>query len=453
MKRVNFNKNKITVKMKNIFILTALFLINNIGIAQNANITISNSTTTSCTTCWVGNIFSPNTNNFTISVSEINTRIRTGSVTITTSCASCTESGTIKINNNINQQNEPNYITTPLLKFIANNSIIINATIDLGLKQAGNTERLGIPAASIEFSSTNGDIISSTNGIIKTDPLASADGGNVKFTANNGSVQINAAITTSGKNAGYIEIFGKNGVTIAANITASGGSTGILKITDNNLTSSTDLTNQGQISGTIKVASFEKLGTGIFQLKGSNIWSGNTNITGSIILGSNDAIPSTSSSLIFNGGTLVPNGFNQTINGSLKVNSNSYIDFDPNLSSNITINSIDPLPSTVYLYILDWEGFYQPSALNQNGKLSTSSPFVSVNGNLINTVTGGLNQYGQKITNVAGSGGKKGKLFITTNPSSYPDKIRFYNSTLDKYFTSKILTSGNIYEIIPNTIL
>lgn len=475
MKRVNYNKNKITVKMKIFFILTALFLINNIVIAQtitgfgNITVTSSSITTNSSKGTWTNTAtqytFYPKSNGSNVSITDIQNNLAKGDVIISTSCSTCSESGTISVTSGISYT----AIGAPKTFYLnANSSIYINSSINFN-SSTNPSGASGLKTVSINFTSSNGNIISNLNGSLSNSQTSKENlsgTGNVFLTANNGSVQINAPINTStsdvgsGSSSGNVKIYGNNGITLNANIDCTSATYGTLSVTDNNPTISTDLTNQGQISGTIKVASFEKLGTGIFQLKGSNVWSGSTNITGSIILGLSNSIPTTSN-IIFNGGTLIPNGYDNTLN-SIKVTADSYIDFDPIKLGSITFNSLDYTNSTAnkYLIIKDWQGYTQPNALDKYGNLvPTSLVFVNSYGGVqSSSAPGGLNQYGQILTTTsATSGALKGKLLapnsITgTALTSTLAKIRFINSGVT--FKSDFISStNNKIEIIPGSIV
>jgi autotransporter-associated beta strand protein len=457
MKSINkiYNHNAISTKLIFVLIVQLFFICS--SNAQFGNITLNGSTTSkgAWTTVGTVNTFTPSANGSNVNVADIVTKLGTGDVIISTSCSVCSEAGNITISSAIASLKPA---AAPVLKFLAEKTISINAAIDLGIKEG--SERTDRNAPSIEFASANGNIISSTNGKISTNPANGFVAGYAKFTANNGSVQINGVVTTSSSTSGGpVSIFGNAGVTISANITTSGGTTGILKITDNNNTLSTnsDLTNQGQTGGVLTIASFENLGTGAFKLRGANVYTGNTTLTsGSLLLGADNSIPTTSS-MIFNGGDFKPSGFNSTIK-TIKVTANSTITFDAAQSSTITFDSLlySSTPST-YITVNGWQGFSQTIALTKNGALSKSSTdFVTTNGTLQNvTNPGGLTQYGQILTSaVGGSGGLKGKIFASSNLSgsilaSTINKIKFFNGTDNKLYQSIQISTK---EIIPGTV-
>ena len=444
-----------------LILILQFFYVNNL-LAQTtgfANITVSGSTSKGS---WStsGNTFYPSANGATVSVSEIQTRMANGDVIISTACSSCSENGDITISSSILSKISNTNANIVVLKFLAERNIFINNQIDLGLKD-GISEKTARDANSLEFISQNGNIISSSNGLLKTDPLNDGKaykGGSINLLALNGSVQINGAITTkSSTSGGPITIIGNKGVTIAANITSSGGTSGILKITDNNslFSSGTDYSNQGQTSGVFTIASFENAGTGVFKIKGVNVYSGNTTLSaGSLYLGAHNSVPITSN-IIFNGGDFRPNGFDTKVN-SIKVSANSTLTFDPLQSSIFTITDIDTTGPTVntYLIIREWQGFSQSTALTKFGSLeNASSDFVNTNGKLQSAPTpGGLNQYGQILTSMGSgaSGGLKGIFQGTNNRLSdnFLRRIRFYNGT--SYYSSTQISSK---EIVPNAVI
>lgn len=407
--------------------------------------------------------FNPTSNTCDLAYSEIQNNLNTqgiNTVVISTICATCSEDGKITISSPIISINKSQ---NRRLKISANKDIIVNNIIDLAAKDGLSNARAQNNGFDLELVSDIGNIITSNTCTIRTDPenINTYRAGAVNFTAKNGSVQINCIIlTTSFNTGGPVTIFGNNGVTISSNITTTGGTSGILKITNNKntLTTLTDLTNQGQIGGVFNVASFEKTGSGIFQLKGKNIWTGNTDITGSIILGADSSLPSTSN-IIFNAGTLIPNGFTQNFK-SIKVTDISYIIFDPTKSESITFNIFDYNFSTAnkYIVVKNWQGFSQDKALDKYGSLVLSSnDFVTNNGSLQKAASpGGLNEFGQILTSSL-SGGLKGKLFasktiVGNDLTSSLNRIKFLNNDI-LYNSTQISANALQYEIIPGTIM
>jgi len=463
MKRENrtyfFYQNRISLIL---FILIQLSCIGK-AYAQTTgfgNITINNTTTNSSKGKWttVGTVytFTPTAIGSNVNMTDIQTYLGTTGTTeviISTACAFCTESGIITVSSSVTSLKP---VASSILKLKAEKNININAVIDLGIKEG--TERIDVNSPSIEFISNNGNIISSSTAAISNNPITGQTSGYIKFTANNGYVQIMGAITTtSSTNGGPVTIIGNAGVTISANITTSGGSTGILSITDNNSSvsiSPAEVSNQGQTNGIIAVGSFEKLGTGVFQLKGANVWSGNTTISaGYLKLGANNSVPITSS-IVFNGGYYQPNGFNSTVK-TFRILADSYITFDAAQSSTITFDSVlYNSTANKYLTIVGWQGFSSTTALSKYGSLkssSTASDFVTTNGALQNvTNPGGLTQYGQVITSSeGGTGGLKGKIYASSILTRTPlattiGKIQFLNGTTP-YTSIQISTK----EIIP----
>ena len=444
------------------------FFFNNIGIAQTltgyGNISITSVATDVNKGTWTNTstqyTFYPKANGSNVSVTDIQTNLAKGDVVISSICSTCTESGIISVTSKISL---PTNFSLPILArtFSINTNSDINILASIDFSTSTSSLKSSI-TPSIYLSSINGNIKINSNCLIKTNRTVAEDdllSGNVSLFAQNGVVSINSEINTStvtskaGQVGGNITIYGKNGININGNLNATSVKSGSLSVTTYNPVS--DLTNQGQISGTIKVASFEKLGTGIFQLKGANIWTGNTSITGSLILGADNSIPSISA-VIFNGGSLIPNGFNNTLN-SIRVTSDSYIDYDPDLLGIITFNSFDYTNSTAnkYLIIKDWQGYTQPNALDKYGNLvPTSSVFVNSNGGVqSNSTPGGLNQYGQILSSKV-SGGLKGKLYAPNtitgaSLTSTLEKIRFITNGIT-YNSNFISSTNNKIEIIPD---
>ena len=461
--------NFINYKVYTILVVLILFTSFNKIYGQNGNIIINNSTTSNTKGAWTTNgtikTFNPTANGANVNVADIQTYLASGDVIISTSCVSCSESGTITLNNQIVFSGND----SRTLSINANSDININNPIDLSSSVVTGTGT-GIKTTSINITSENGSIKTSYFGSIKTKRNENQDNltsGYVNLTANNGSIKINAEINTSAPSSkklnvgGNVQIYGKSGITINANIITTSNTSGTLLIKVDNSNLSSDSTNLGQVGGAFNVASFEKSGSGIFKLSNNNgnvnVWTGNTTLTnGILILGANNSIP-TSSSIIFNGGDYRPNGFNSSVS-SIKITANSTLTFDPNLINTFTITSIDTTGSNIntYLIINGWQGFSQSTALTKYGSLdSRSNDFVTTNGKLQSvTNPGGLNQFGQILTSMVlgGSGGSKGKFFGTTNSLSdnYLRKIRFYNSANLSYYSSTQISSK---EVVPNAVI
>ncbi len=463
MNRINKNIFMNIYNLRLSLLLFILFIFSKNGITQGySNITISTSNTSGG--AWSGTTFIPSANSSIIKASEIVTKLGAGDVIIsnTTSCLSCTQSGTISITTPITVT----LVSARTLFINSQKDVSINSSINLSSSLATTNTR----STSLKITSESGNIISTiTSGTINTSRTANEDNehaGNVTLIATNGSVQINADINAyaptakSGGLGGDVSIYGNTGITIKASINTTSNTSGKLSITDNNLLISdgiTNFSNLGQSSGIFKVASFENLGTGTFMLKGANVWTGNTTLSGSgsLMIGANNSIPTTSS-IIFNGGDLKPNGFTNSV-VNIDIKNNSSITFDAAQSSSLTFTSATTSATntaTTFLTINGWQGFSQSIALTKNGYLATSSSdFVTTNGALQNvTNPGGITQYGQILTSaVGGSGGLKGKIFSTamlsgTSLTTIKNQMRFYNATESKYYKS---TQISTKEIIP----
>lgn len=466
MYQKRFTNNKMSNMIKILFIILLLSLCHKNIFAQTTgfgNVTVTNANSNgNWTLVGTVNTFMPSANNSTVSATDIQTKLGTGDVIISTTCPSCNQVGNLTISSSIiSKNNSTGSVLNRVLKLSAEKDININNFIDLAAKEGSSAARAENNSYNLELISNNGKIITSKSYTIRTDPISNNvgyKGGYVSFTAINGSVQINGAINTSARTSdGMVTIIGNNGVTISANITTSGGTTGILKITDNfnSFTDNTNYDNQGQTGGVFTIASFENAGTGVFKIKGVNVYSGNTTLSaGSLYLGAHNSVPITSN-IIFNGGDFRPNGFDTKVN-SIKVSANSTLTFDPLQSSIFTITDIDTTGPTVntYLIIREWQGFSQSTALTKFGSLeNASSDFVNTNGKLQSAPTpGGLNQYGQILTSMVSgaSGGLKGIFQGTNNRLSdnFLRRIRFYNGT--SYYSSTQISSK---EIVPNAVI
>jgi hypothetical protein len=466
MKKASIRYNFINYRVHTILVVLILFTSLNKINGQNGNITINNSNTSKGIWTTSGSVktFNPNEDGANVNITDIHNNLENYNVIISTACPDCKELGNITVSSAITKD-----VLARVLYINAKNNVTISNTINL----SSNSVIVNTKSTSLEINSTDGDIIITSNGTINNSRVAIENGligGDLKLIALKGSVKINGLITTSTvtskKNCigGNVIIYGYSGVTINNNITTTSNTSGSLniKVDNPNFSISPDSTNLGQVGGAFNVASFEKSGVGIFQLNGngSNQWTGNTNITGSILLAATNALPS-NSNIIFNGGTIYTNGYTNTFK-SIKVLDNSYINFDASKYGTITFNSFDYTNSTPnkYLIIKDWQGFSDKLALDKFGAMvATSNNFVTTNGSLQSvTSPNGLTQYGQILKN-SFTGGLKGKLLFPKSISGKDldptvGKIRFYNSMDNTTYNSiQISSDPSTYEIIPNAIV
>jgi autotransporter-associated beta strand protein len=234
----------------------------------------------------------------------------------------------------------------------------------------------------------NGPInTSGANGSI--DFLVTSNGGDVAIVAG-GYVKVGAALTASGgmntnspynvnSNGGSVSITGAGGVTITADITNwngySGnngyGSNGLLTINSGNGTATSGSgngVNDGQVSGLLQGGNFEKIGSGIFILKGSNRYKGTTTVSAGVVrLGASNSIPTTSG-LVLAGGEFQSAGFNNTA-ASIALSSNSILRLGSGAHT-LTFTNLGSFTSGTMLTIEGWQGTYaNPGATGTAGKI------------------------------------------------------------------------------------
>jgi autotransporter-associated beta strand protein len=283
--------------------------------------------------------FTPNADNANINVSDITNRLRgsggvgtAGSVKIVTTNVSGTQVGNVNFVVGVSAQN----VTTSRysLQVVAGGDIVVGGSLSL---DGGSWNQQLNYGYDIDFSAGGNLLVNNTittsGGGAATSSIVYSNGGNVLLSAS-GYVRVAGSIITSGglnssnvanvnSNGGWVSITGAGGVTMSADITTFNGRSGIIGYGTNGLitissgnsvmsSGSGGGVNDGQVSGLLRGGDFVKSGVGVFVIKGSNLYTGSTSVSGGVLrLGGNNSIPTGSALSVV--GTLDMGGYNQTV--------------------------------------------------------------------------------------------------------------------------------------------
>jgi autotransporter-associated beta strand protein len=247
-------------------------------------------------------VFTVSADNANINYTDIQTRLGSGSVTITTVYANGTQSGSVILNasgNTLSANN--NGSAARNLVISANSHITISSPITLSSTTNGYSVTTGYPSIGVQLLSSTGDVIVSSainttagnNSVGSTSAGVAGAGGAVTISAA-GKVSIVGAITTTGGyhswggypanvggRGGDVSITGVGGVSVSGSISTYAGDNsyygsrqgqvpGNLMISTDNATLTSGGVNDGQTSGNFYVGSITKNGSGIFQIKNSS---------------------------------------------------------------------------------------------------------------------------------------------------------------------------------------
>jgi autotransporter-associated beta strand protein len=361
--------------------------------------------------------FTPSGDNANINVSDIQNRLlgsglTQGSVKIMTTNGAGTQVGNVNFVASLSAQNVS--VSRFGLQVVASGDIVVGSSVSLMGGRFNINSNYGFD---LSFTATgnvllNGPInTSGANGSI--DFLVTSNGGDVAIVAG-GYVKVGAALSASGgmnnnsgynvnSNGGWVSITGAGGVTITADITNwngySGnngyGSNGLLTINSGNGTATSGSgngVNDGQVSGLLQGGNFEKIGSGIFILKGSNRYKGTTTVNAGVVrLGASNSIPTTSG-LVLAGGEFQSAGFNNTA-ASIALTANSTLRLGSGVHT-LTFTNLGSFTSGTMLTIEGWQGTYaNPGATGTAGKIVFSqTPSAPILGQLKfkNSGTGNL---------------------------------------------------------------
>lgn len=354
--------------------------------------------------------FYPNTDNAFLLTKSIEDTMSAGAnVIISNICSACTQTGFIKSDGSISVRNNN---VPRVLNFNANSDIFVNAAVDV----SGTTST----------TSTN-----RPNYLIM-------NGNNLSIGANINTSYSYASIYDTGS----ITINVNNGLNLNASLLGGALSNVTINIKNNTLSATTNGLNDGQISGIISGANFIKTGLGTFALKDSNTYTGYTKLSAGTLQLNNSECISNVTKFYFDGGSLLPNGFNETVDSLILTNNSSiYLDSTKVNSLNFSGMRI-PADATKRLSIYNWVGVYSPLAITSYGlETGTSTSFVMYNGKTFNSslTKDGLTKYGKIITGDPGQTQIMGHIYIKSDistPSSKLNAIQFWNTTANKFYTA-----------------
>jgi autotransporter-associated beta strand protein len=426
----------------------------------HTNVRIINGTTSNGTWALVSGVqtFTPTADNATINYLDIESRLNSSNVTILTARAAGTQAGHVFIDQAITRNNTNGnpytfritaggdinlnqaiaftatlyYYQASSLAFTAAGNININNTINTSSNDynAGNT--IVNPAGSISLNATNITVSAAltANGGTNTDIYYTNSRG-----GNGGAISLNATAklvvgailsanggntslfnTTVAATGGAISLTGTSGLSIGFNISALGGTNnnasykgipGDITLSTNNTLIETG--NEGQTAGLFSGRNLIKNGTGIFQIRGANSYSGTTTVAaGTLQLGAAGSIPDVSK-LQLNGGEFLSGGFTETTSNLEQLQ-----------------DGVITLGSTVHTLTV-------PNFINVGLKRLTIKGW-------------------QGTFAAPGSTGTAGKWIVNTSLSaSLLGTIRFYNETTGNYHAAIQLTANK--EIVPGDVI
>jgi T5SS/PEP-CTERM-associated repeat protein/autotransporter-associated beta strand protein len=200
---------------------------------------------------------------------------------------------------------------------------------------AGSTLSVGGALTVGIGASSSGSVNVGAGGVINASSVVLGDGGSGAFHLNPGG-QLNVGGANALATPGPVSVFDFAGGVLK--VTGSSLTTNArIRLTNNTLidTSGVSAALSGIITGS---GGFAKTGAGTLTLAASNFYGGSTTVlAGTLALGASGALPG-GSAIVLEGGTLDANGFSATT-GTLDVNFDSTIDFDPGAVSLAFANS------------------------------------------------------------------------------------------------------------------
>ena len=374
-----------------------------------------------------GWIFTPTADNANVRTSDIEGKLRYGTVSVTTLNSSGTQLGSVYLDDDLNVNDNDQY----RFSIEANGNVELNDYVYLyttnynpghhvTIKAGGNIESTSIghiytsgghyngTSGSYYVGVSAGDIYLEAGGYIDLKGQLRSEGGDRTSTSYNNRY--------AAGDGGDIYLRGVGGVRFTTILNSAGvnsysggynGSDGTIEISTDNGVVTDGGDNDGQVSGSITGGAFTKSGTGVLQLTGSNDWTSTTIEAGTLQMGSSGSIPS-SKNLLLSGGTLESFGASKSY-GSLSFTANSSIELG---SGNHTLT------------------------FSSRGSFGSAEL----------TIKGWVGTFGS-----TGVSGTEGKLKInTTLSASELAKIKFYNSVDGLYYAALQLSTK---EIVPGAVI
>ncbi len=248
-----------------------------------------------------------------------------GAITATATSGSITTANTIATMGGVGGSGNGspgNGGTGGVITFTAATSVSVGNSYLKTVGGAGAGNGNGGAGGNISITASGGAI--TTLNMILADAGNSGSGTTNQSGGNGGAINLNASTsisigmgatlsTTGGTSrgtgtstGGNVTLTAPSGITLTANITMTATTTGgDLSINDGNTTVTSSGANDGQVAGyVISGRNLTKTGSGTFQLKGTNTYTGLSTITTGILqLGANNVLAD-ASTINFNGGTL-----------------------------------------------------------------------------------------------------------------------------------------------------
>ena len=281
-------------------------------------------------------IFTPNSDNANIIYTDIENKLATGNVTILTTNASGTQSGTVNINVGITALNGVNLGS--IFTIEAQSDVTVTGAINVYASSASYS------GDKVVINSVTGNIL--VNGTINTSSISNnymgtnpRNGGDIILNSMSGWLKVSAVLNAQGGNnydysnhptysskGGSISLSGLLGVSVSADLQLQSQNSGY-NLTNGTLTiadgsNSVGGFNEGQTAGMIYCGQLIKNGSGTFLVKsmswnGSNPTYGGTTINGGILRPVNPNVLSTSGALVVNSGATFDMGNNSQQVGSI----------------------------------------------------------------------------------------------------------------------------------------
>lgn len=361
-------------RMKNLIILFVFFA----GQlqAQNSNLSLVVGATSGGTwspllsagTTGTTYTFTPNADNATVSVTEIDDllRVKYSHVIINTVCSACTQSGQIDFTTALSSYNQNGVLNSKTVTFNASADVNIGNPVTLRstTTYAGNLGSLSLVINTPGNINVTAEILLNNTSEVGSSVILT-QGGSVNLNSTAGAVKVTGNINCSGTinttNSGLYNGAG-GGITIngAAGVSISGAliSTGRSNFAGNILVSDgyAMVTNAGQndgISGVMSGGAFKKMGSGTLKVSGTNNAVSSSELAdGTLQLAGGAALPDYNT-LSFTGAntTLDLNGVSESI-GSIS-STNGYGKVTSSVAGNITLTVGLSNFNTVYTGLIE----------------------------------------------------------------------------------------------------
>lgn len=344
--------------------------------AQNSNLSIVSGATSGGTwspvltngTTGTTYTFTPNADNATISVAEIDDllRVKYSHVIINTVCSACTQTGQIDFNTALSSYNQNGVLNSKTVTFNASADVNIGNPVTLRstTTYAGNLGSLSLVINTPGNINVTAEILLNNTSEVGSSVILT-QGGSLTLNSTAGSVKVTRNINCSGTNnttnsglyngtGGSITIKGAAGVSISGTLfsTSRINYAGAITVLDGNATVTTGGANDG-ISGAMNAGAFKKMGAGTLKLSGTNNAVSSSELAeGTLQLAGGTALPDFTT-LTFTGAntTLDLNGVSESI-GSIASNS-GYGKVTSSVAGNITLTLGLSNLNTVYTGLME----------------------------------------------------------------------------------------------------